>query len=90
MFFGYLDFEYRLFVDITDRLIHQRTIDFIREYLPQIILERQSSTQLIFNIKREDSPHISEFLYAFEDFSQTIGIKNYGLTMTTIEDVFLA
>jgi len=85
-----LEFEYRLLIDKKDQFATERVTQFIQEYVPNIVLERQSAAELVYGIKRTgESKEIEGLINALDQEKETIGINSYGLSMTTIEDVFL-
>jgi len=85
-----LEFEYRLLIDKKDQFSTERVTQFIQEYVPNIVLERQSAAELVYGIKRTgESKEIEGLINALDQKKETIGINSYGLSMTTIEDVFL-
>ena len=53
------------------------------------VLERQSTAELVFGIKRGTSQRISQLINALDQQSFNLGINAYGLSMTTVEEVFL-
>jgi hypothetical protein len=62
---------------------------FIREYVDDVVLERETSLELVFGIKRGASKQIGQLINALDEQYQNIAINGYGLSMTTIEEVFL-
>ncbi|CAF0848696.1 unnamed protein product [Rotaria sordida] len=84
-----IDFEYRLFIEKNETYQNERITAFIQKYIPTIILERESISEMIFGIKRSESKHIGQLIHALDEQSKDIGIESYGLSMTTIEEVFL-
>ncbi len=83
------EFEYRLLMDKQDQYPTERITEFIQGYVNNIVLERQSAAELVYGIKRGESKQIELLINALDQQKQTIGINSYGLSMTTIEDVFL-
>ncbi|CAF1258424.1 unnamed protein product [Rotaria sp. Silwood1] len=83
------DFEYRLLVDKQEECFSDRITQFIQEYVGNVVLERESAAELVYGIKRGESKQIELLINALDQNKQTIGINSYGLSMTTIEDVFL-
>lgn len=67
----------------------QQVIQFIEKYVEGAVLERESSAELIFGIRRDESKSIDILISALDEHRETIGINAYGLSMTTMEDVFL-
>ncbi|CAF2548505.1 unnamed protein product [Rotaria sp. Silwood2] len=84
-----IDFEYRLFIDKNETYQNERITAFIQKYIQTIILERESISEMIFGIRRSESKHIGKLIHALDEHSNDIGIESYGLSMTTIEEVFL-
>ncbi len=44
---------------------------------------------MIFGIRRSESKQIGQLIHALDKQSANIGVQTYGLSMTTIEEVFL-
>jgi ATP-binding cassette subfamily A (ABC1) protein 3 len=86
---SFLEFEYRLFIEKTDICNTKNITRFIREYVPDVMLERETPLELVFGIKRDASQHIGRLINALDQQQQYIAINGYGLSMTTIEEVFL-
>ncbi|CAF4401585.1 unnamed protein product, partial [Rotaria sordida] len=66
-----------------------RITQFIQQHVGNVVLERESAAELVYGIKRGESKQIERLINALDQNTQTIGINSYGLSMTTIEDVFL-
>ncbi|CAF4058228.1 unnamed protein product, partial [Adineta steineri] len=84
-----IEFEYRLFIDKQETYPNERVTVFIQKYLPNIVLERESSSEMVFGIRRNESKKIGRLVHALDEEKLNIGVENYGLSMTTIEEVFL-
>ena len=61
----------------------------VQEYDPSIILERHSASELVYGIKRGASAGICRLINGLDERGEMIGIKGFGLSATTIEEVFL-
>jgi hypoxanthine-guanine phosphoribosyltransferase len=85
----FLEFEYRLFIEKKEQCNTGNITRFIREYVHDVKLERETSSELVFGIKRGASQHIGQLINALDEQRQDIDINSYGLSMTTIEEVFL-
>ncbi len=85
----HLEFEYRLFIDKQDICENERITSFIQKHIPDIVLERESLLGMVFGIKRSESKQIGQLIHALEKESGNIGVQSFGLSMTTIEEVFL-
>ena len=88
---GCLDFEYRLLLDKEDeqRCSRETVEGFIKQNVERVELERETAGELIYGIKRGQSKEVEDLIERLEQEKERIGIKSYGLSMTTIEDVFL-
>jgi hypothetical protein len=77
-------------MDKKDHFATERVTQFIQVYVPNAVLERESAAELVYGIKRTgQSKEIEQLINALDQEKETIGINSYGLSMTTIEDVFL-
>lgn len=86
----YLEFEYRLLMDKDEKKFSSdRMSTFLKNYINQIRLERESVGELIYGIKRGQSKEVERLIENLDQNKDTLGIKSYGLSMATIEDVFL-
>ena len=84
-----LEFEYRLFIDKQETSENENIKTFVRKYLPNVQSERESSSEMVFGIRRSESKQIGQLVDALDEHSANIGVESYGLSMTTIEEVFL-
>lgn len=62
---------------------------FIQEYDSTIVLERHSASELVYGIKRGSSNQICSLINGLEDEGHALGVTGYGISATTIEEVFL-
>ena len=85
----HVEFEYRLSMEKQDKRPSAPITQFIQSHVSNVVLERESAAELVYGIKRGESRHIEKLITALDEQKQTIGINSYGLSMTTIEDVFL-
>ena len=83
------EFQYRLFVDKQESSSNENIRTLIRRHLPNIVMQRESPSELIFGIRRIDSQHVGEVIRALDEHGTEVGVNSYGLSMTTIEEVFL-
>lgn len=76
-------------MDRQDQCSSARITQFIQGYVRNVVLERESAAELVYGIRRGQSNQTERLINALDEQKQTIGINSYGLSMTTIEDVFL-
>jgi ATP-binding cassette subfamily A (ABC1) protein 3 len=86
---SFLEFEYRLFIEKKEICDTKNITQFIQEHINDIVLERETASEIVFGIKRGASQKIGRLVNALDKPRQDIGINGYGLSMTTIEEVFL-
>ena len=84
-----LEFEYRIFIDKKETVPNEPIVKTIQNQLPNSIVERQSTTEIVFGIRRNQSKMIPGLIRTLDAKSEEIGVDSYGLSMTTIEEVFL-
>ena len=78
-----------MFVDKKETCPSGNITAFIRQFIPNLVVERKVPTEMIFGIRRNESGQIGQLVHALDAESANIGVESYGLSMTTIEDVFL-
>ena len=85
----FIEFQYRLFIDKQETVSSDHIRAFIEKHLPNIAVERESASEIIFSIRRNESQYIDGLLRTLDGESAKIGIASYGISTTTIEEVFL-
>ncbi|CAF3058558.1 unnamed protein product [Rotaria sp. Silwood2] len=83
------EYEYRLFIDKQDVCNTENVAQFIRQHVQTVVLERETSSELVFGIKRGATQNIGRLIRGLDEQCQQLAINGYGLSMTTIEEVFL-
>ncbi|CAM4813346.1 unnamed protein product [Rotaria magnacalcarata] len=83
------EFEYRVFIEKQPTCDVELVTKLFHNHVQTAILERQSSSELVFGIKRGMSQQISRLIKALDEEGPSISIDGYGLSMTTVEEVFL-
>ena len=85
-----VEFEYRLMIDKDEkRCSNDQLMNFLTSHIQQVRLERESVGELIYGIKRGQSKQVEQLIENLDQNKTDLGIKSYGLSMATIEDVFL-
>ena len=62
---------------------------FLQQHIQDVALERESSSELVFGIKRGAARQLTSLITALDEQCSTLAINGYGISMTTIEEVFL-
>ncbi|CAM4954605.1 unnamed protein product [Rotaria socialis] len=83
------DYEYRLFIDKQDACNRDIIVQSVQQIIQTVDLERETSSELVFGIKRGSTQHIAELIRCLSEQQQQLAINGYGLSMATIEEVFL-
>ena len=83
------DFEYRVFMDKHEKCENDRVLALVRQHVPDVVVERQSAAELVLGVRRNQSKQIGHLIRALDAQSEQIGVDSYGLSMTSIEEVFL-
>ena len=84
-----VDFEYRMFIDKQETCDDNQLIEFVRQHLPNIVVERQSSTEMVVGILRDQSKQIGKLISGLDEQKEQLKVDSYGISMITIEEVFL-
>ncbi|CAD5121577.1 DgyrCDS10076 [Dimorphilus gyrociliatus] len=61
----------------------------IRQYVPNALLESNISSELSYILPKESSENYEEMFRDIEDNLETLGITSFGVSITTMEEVFL-
>ncbi len=65
------------------------TKELIRQYVPGAETISNVSGELAMSLPTEDEARLPELLKVLADKKGNIGVDNFGLSITTLEDVFL-
>ncbi|XP_042305633.1 cholesterol transporter ABCA5-like [Sceloporus undulatus] len=79
---------YRLSMQIDRYCNTEGTASLIRQHIPEASLLKQNEEQLVFALPFKDMDKFSA-LFADLDIHSHLGVVSYGVSMTTLEDVFL-
>ncbi|TRY70235.1 hypothetical protein TCAL_12705 [Tigriopus californicus] len=63
--------------------------EFIRAHISEAELKGQASGELIFQLPDDQSSKFPQLFGALNDEKDRLGVLNFGLSVTTMEDVFL-
>ncbi|XP_054898455.1 ATP-binding cassette sub-family A member 5 [Poeciliopsis prolifica] len=79
---------YHLRMSITEGCDTEKVASLMKQHVPKAKLSRQHDTELTFTLPFESMNTFSG-LFSELDCQPQLGIINYGVSMTTLEDVFL-
>uniref|UniRef100_A0A3Q3GZ83 ATP-binding cassette, sub-family A (ABC1), member 5 n=1 Tax=Labrus bergylta TaxID=56723 RepID=A0A3Q3GZ83_9LABR len=74
-------------MSISERCEADKVTSLVEHHVPKATLSRQHDAELTFTLPFESMDTFS--LFSELDCQPSLGIINYGVTMTTLEDVFL-
>ncbi|CAF3674920.1 unnamed protein product [Rotaria socialis] len=80
---------YKLILNTNNKNNHIYLLNFIKNYLINSIIEFESNSQLIIQTNEQSSKLFIDLLYQLEIFKENSFILNYGLSSTSLDDVFL-
>ena len=83
------EFQYRLLIDKQESSSNENIGTLIRRYLPNSVVQRESPSEMVVGIRRIDSQNVGKVISALDEHGTEFGVNSYGLSMTTIEEVFL-
>lgn len=64
-----------------------KVTNFVRKYYPHSVPSNMTVMEVTYQL--EDSSLFPDLLNSLEQSKQTLGIKEYGITLTTLQDVFM-
>lgn len=79
---------YHLRMSINERCDAEKITSLVKHHVPKAKLSRQHAVELTFTLPFENMDSFSG-LFSELDCQPNLGIINYGVSMTTLEDVFL-
>lgn len=66
-----------------------RVTKLLKEYIPDIEVERNVGTELTYSLREDMSSVFEEMLEKLEKNSVELNIRSYGISLTTLEEVFM-
>ncbi|XP_074871065.1 ATP-binding cassette sub-family A member 9-like isoform X2 [Carettochelys insculpta] len=79
---------YHLRMHVSEHCNSESMISLIRQYIPDATFTAQSENELSYTLPLENVDKFPDLFHGLDSHSDQ-GIINYGVTMTTLEDVFL-
>ncbi|XP_050094334.1 phospholipid-transporting ATPase ABCA1-like isoform X1 [Anopheles aquasalis] len=67
----------------------QRVLSMLRKYIPDVRVETDIGTELSFVLREDYLPVFQRMLEELEQNMRECGISSYGISLTTMEEVFL-
>ncbi|CAG9334830.1 unnamed protein product [Blepharisma stoltei] len=76
-------------VGVASKTHTQSVKDFIREYIPEASLMSDVHAEITFQIPNSSSSKFTEFFAALDKQLNFLQLPSYGISVTTLEEVFL-
>lgn len=76
-------------VKLTPEIQSKQIVDFVQNILPSAKLAGDISMEIKFQLPTSDSSLFEPFFRSLDDNKQSLGIQSYGISLTTLEEVFL-
>jgi hypothetical protein len=80
---------FRLTIGKSDNFDEYSFIKLISNYVFNFVIETNVATELCIGFSVKSNLNLVELLNEIEKFKSMIGIESYGISTTTIEEVFL-
>ena len=81
---------YRLVMSLLERCDHGAVAAAVRQFVPNAVLSDESINEMAFTIKPADIGKFEPLLTHVEAHREALGVQSYGVSATTLEEVFLA
>ena len=66
-----------------------RVIDLIKRMIPEMTILTDIAGELCVRLPTASTPHFQELFHTFDQQKEQLGIHSYGVSVTTVEEVFL-
>mmetsp|Transcript_270 Transcript_270/g.475 ORF Transcript_270/g.475 Transcript_270/m.475 type:complete len:855 (-) Transcript_270:2340-4904(-) len=80
---------YNLVIAKKDRNPAPQIEKFIKATIPTAVLMQEVSSEISFQLPKESSALFKDFFLQFDNNLDSLGIRSYGVGITTLEEVFL-
>ncbi|XP_072932013.1 phospholipid-transporting ATPase ABCA3-like [Epargyreus clarus] len=80
---------YKLTIVKKDLCNPQEILTFLKGYVPEVKLNTNIGSELTFTLPKEDIHNFPEMLRKFDEEKDSMGIASYGLSVTSLEEVFM-
>ncbi|KAK5583474.1 hypothetical protein RB653_005070 [Dictyostelium firmibasis] len=68
----------------------QTVTDFVRNYIPSASILTDAGAELSYRLPTESLPNFPEFFAHFDENISRFGISTYGISVTSLEEVFIS
>lgn len=61
----------------------------VKKYVPAAVMESQAAAEVSYVLPQADTPRFEALMAHIENNMLTLGIRSFGISMATMEEVFL-
>jgi ATP-binding cassette subfamily A (ABC1) protein 3 len=80
---------YTVTLSVAHGVPHNDIINLFHSYIPEAKQQATGGEEMAFRVPMASAPKFPRLLAQLEDDGPQLGIRSYGITVTTLEDVFL-
>lgn len=80
---------YYLIMDVTQNCQPTRITNLLKNYIPKIEIYSHVGSELTYQLPENESRNFEKMLGHLENESSALGIQSYGVSLTTLEEVFM-
>jgi ATP-binding cassette subfamily A (ABC1) protein 3 len=80
---------YYLIMDLAPECQPENITNLLRRYIPHVQVQTQAGSEVIYQLSESDSHKFQKMLRRLEKNMNQLGILSYGVSLTTLEDVFM-
>jgi ATP-binding cassette subfamily A (ABC1) protein 3 len=80
---------YYLIMDIAPQCQPENITNLLRKHIPHVQVQAQAGSELTYQLSESDSNKFEEMLSDLEKNINQLGVRSYGVSLTTLEEVFM-
>ncbi|XP_068902097.1 phospholipid-transporting ATPase ABCA3-like isoform X2 [Tenebrio molitor] len=80
---------YHLIMEVTPACQSDKITSLLREHVPNVQFRSRVGSELTYQLSDSDSGKFEDLLKALETKMSSLGIRSYGISLTTLEEVFM-
>ncbi|KAJ3635396.1 hypothetical protein MTP99_008309 [Tenebrio molitor] len=83
------DAGYYLIMDLAPECQPENITNLLRKHIPHVQVQAQVGSELTYQFSESDSNKFEEMLSDLEENINQLGVRCYGVSLTTLEEVFM-
>ncbi|RZB38621.1 ATP-binding cassette sub-family A member 3-like, partial [Asbolus verrucosus] len=80
---------YYLIMDVSPHCVPERVTNLLRKHIPYVEICSHVGSELTYQLSESDSGKFENMLYELENNTTQLGVQSYGVSLTTLEEVFM-